>query len=147
MWMLVRKNAISSDGDGTRLLAASPDSADRGDAWRWSVRSVLDPGGQRRITVEADEHAVRSSSTDHSDGESLDLERRPGDQIVLTLTQGEALIADRHGPWRRWLSAGDVFVVEGEEQESLRLTLTPGHGEARVIRLEPIGDVPLRWVP
>lgn len=147
MWMLIRENAIPTDEDGTRLLAASPDTADRGDVWRWSVRSVPDAAGERHVSLDADERTVIASATTHREGESLDLERRPGTQIVLTLTEGQALIADRNGPWRRWLNAGDVFVVEGEEQESLRFTLTPGQGVAKVIRLEPTGDTPLRWVP
>ncbi len=145
--MLIRENAIAIDDDGMRLLAASPDTADRGDAWRWSVRSVVDADGDRQVICDADESSVRNSATSHRDGESVDLERLSGAQIVLTLTEGEGLLADRNGPWRRWLRAGDVFVVEGEEHESLRLTLTPGQGVARVIRLEPVDDLPLRWVP
>lgn len=147
MWMLIRENAIPMDDDGTRLLAASPDTPDRGDAWRWSVRSVTNAAGDRRIILDIDEQVVRGHATTHSDGECLDLERSPGTQIVLTLTEGQALVTDREGPSRRWLGAGDVFVVEGEQAESLRFALTPGQGVAQVIRLEPTGDAPLRWVP
>lgn len=147
MWMLVRANAISRESDGSRRLAACPDSDDRGEAWRWTVTSEEEPPGARQIGVATDDRYVRGSQTDYADGISADIERRPGCQLVITATAGEVLVADLSGPWRRWLREGDVFVVEGEEHERLRLTLTPGESRATVVELSPVGELPLRWVP
>ena len=46
MWMLIRANALGGETapeSGARILAACPDSAERGDPWRWTVE--LDESG------------------------------------------------------------------------------------------------------
>ena len=59
MWMLVRDNAISVEPDGTRTLAACPDSDDRGESWVWSVRRVPEPDGRWRVRVDVDPEQVQ----------------------------------------------------------------------------------------
>ena len=60
---------------------------------------------------------------------------------------GEHLIAHATGPWKRWVAPGDVFVVEGEETESLRLRPAPGGAKVALVRLRPTTAPALRWVP
>ncbi len=83
----------------------------------------------------------------HSGGKALDLSREAGSQLVVVPLAGETLVSDSTGPWHRWLFPGDVFVVEGEEHESLRLTPAPKPSHVAVLRLSPRGDDALRWVP
>jgi hypothetical protein len=176
MWMLVRANADASRVDeaaGVTTLAASPDTADRGDPWRWSVRLVrsadaaadatvaaapaaLADGAERRLLrgpdgvrleVLTDPSHVVAAAHLHSGGEAVDLTRAAGSQLVVVPLEGEALVSDSTGPWRRWLSPGDVFVVEGEEHESLRLTPAPEPSHVAVLHLSPRGNDALRWVP
>ena len=143
MWMLVRDNAVAVEADGSRTLAACPDSDDRGEQWRWSVRTTAG----REVLVDTDDRHVSAERNDYAGGVSADLRRAAGAQLVIAAVSGEALVTDLSGPWRRWLRQGDVFVVEGEESEQLRLTLTPGDSRATVVSLTPVGDRPLRWVP
>ncbi|HEX5510369.1 MAG TPA: hypothetical protein VFX41_01525 [Actinomycetales bacterium] len=170
MWMLVRADSDASRVDeaaGVTTLAASPDTADRGDPWRWSVRllrsgeaapatptvadgaerQLLDGPDGVRVEVLSDPAHVRASARLHSGGKAVDLAREAGSQLVVVPLQGEALVSDSTGPWRRWLSPGDVFVVEGEEHESLRLTPAPEPSHVAVLRLSPCGNDALRWVP
>jgi len=171
MWMLVRADADASRLDeaaGVTTLAASPDTADRGDPWQWSVRLLppdngspaprpaVDDGAERRILegpegvrleVVTDPAHVAASAHLHSGGKAVDLVREAGSQLVVVPLEGEALISDSTGPWRRWLSPGDVFVVEGEERESLRLTPAPEPSHVAVLHLSPRGNDALRWVP
>jgi hypothetical protein len=147
MWMLVRDNAIHAEADGTRTLAACPDSDDRGEAWVWSVRRVPQPDGGWRVRVDVDPEQVQVVEDLHADGRLVELVRRPGEQIVVVAVDGTHVVADRNGPWTRRLRPGDVFVVEGEEQESLLVDPAPGPGRVSVVRLTPVGDRPLRWVP
>ena len=147
MWMLVRDNAIRPEVDGTRTLAACPDSDDRGEAWLWSVRRVPEPDGGWQVRVEVDPEQVRASQDVHADGQLVELVRQRGEQIVVVAVDGTHVVADRNGPWTRRLQPGDVFVVEGEEQESLLVDPAPGASRVSVVRLTPVGDGPLRWVP
>ena len=66
---------------------------------------------------------------------------------MVVAVQGTHVVADRNGPWRRRLHPGDVFVVEGEEQETLLVDPAPGTSRVSVVRLAPLGEQPLRWVP
>lgn len=146
--MLVRDNAIPAEADGTRTLAACPDSDDRGEAWVWSVRRVPDDrDGGWQVRVDVDPEQVTVSQDLHTDGHLVELARRPGEQIVVVAVDGTHVVADRNGPWTRRLRPGDVFVVEGEEQEALLVDPAPGLSRMAVVRLTPTGSQPLRWVP
>lgn len=158
MWMLVRGNAIEPDADGATTLAACPDSADRGDQWLWSVRRVRDAASEQtpgqssqqeepwRVAVDHDPDHISAQLTVHVD-ETVELTRLPGEELVVVPLTGEHLIAHATGPWRRWVSPGDVFVVEGEETESLRLRPAPGGARVALVRLRPTTIPALRWVP
>ena len=159
MWMLVRGNAIEPDADGATTLAACPDSAERGDQWLWSVRRVRDdaaeqpPGGPSqqqqgawRVAVDHDPEHISAQVTLYVD-ETVELTRLPGEELVVVPLAGEHLIALATGPWRRWVSPGDVFVVEGEETESLRVQPAPGGARVALVRLAPRTAPALRWVP
>lgn len=156
MWMLVRGNAIEPEPDGSLTLAACPDSAERGDQWMWSVRQV--PEGTAapdessvipapwRLAVDHDPEHITTETTVHVD-EAVDLTRAPGEEVVVVPLTGEHLIAHATGPWKRWVAPGDVFVVEGEDTEQLRLTPAPGGARVALIRLRPTSAHALRWVP
>jgi hypothetical protein len=152
--MLVRDGAMVNESTGPdpacteQVLAACPDSPGRGDEWRWTVSRVSQAAPERswgvRVTVDdafvAAEHIVVEAPTEHR------LRRESGEEIVVVAELGRHLIQDATGPWMRYLDAGDVFVVEGEEPEHLVLT-AGADSRASVVRLTPKGDHPLRWVP
>lgn len=148
--MLVRGNAAVPDADGTTTLAACPDSPERGDQWLWSVRRVpgteAESGSPWRVVVDHDRDHIRADLTIHRD-EVVELTRSPGEELVVVPLTGEHLIAHATGPWKRWVAPGDVFVVEGEETESLRLRPAPGGAEVALVRLRPTTVRALRWVP
>lgn len=158
MWMLVRGNATSPDADGATTLAACPDSPERGDPWRWSVRRIRVHGSahapgptpqaadQWRVAVDHDPDHIQAELTMHV-GEALELTRLPGEELVVVPLRGQHLIAHATGPWRRWVSPGDVFVVEGEQTEELLLRPAPGGARVALVRLSPTTAPALRWVP
>lgn len=157
MWMLVRANAAELDADGVGTLAACPDTGDRGEPWLWSVRRVLadaaadagapDAVGARwRVVVDHDPDQVDVEVLSHRD-EVVELTRTSGEEVVVVPLAGEYLVAHATGPWRRWVAPGDVFVVEGEDTERLRLTPAPGGASVTVVRLRPTRERALRWVP
>jgi hypothetical protein len=57
------------------------------------------------------------------------------------------LVSAENGPWERWLKPGDVFIVEGEEEESLRLSLAAPPSKVSVVSMAPKRANALRWVP
>lgn len=175
MWILVRADADTSrfdPSDGITTLAASPDTGDRGDPWRWSVRigpgiEHSDDGGTARRTlgegtvaestvirrdgngleVLTDPAFVTAHASAYDEGGAVGLTRKPGSQLVIVPLAGQALVADAHGPWHRELAAHDVFIVEGEALERLRLTPSSPPSCSIAVHLVPVGDEPLRWVP
>ena len=140
MWMLVRAGAE----DCPRTLAACPDTPDRGEPWRWTVRLEADGGGGLRVGVEVDtDHVLARQETHH---DRTDLHRSPGEILVVVPLQGACGVAVVDGPWRRDLDAGDVLVAEGEDAEVLRLV--PGDGaRTDVVRVTSTTSTSLRWVP
>lgn len=148
MWMLIRANDLGAARapSGARILAANPDSAERGDPWRWAVQ--LDetvPQAAAAVTVNDDHVSYRST---RYDGNYTGVLRRDaGEQIVMAALSGEALVAAEDGPWKRWLRPGDTFIVEGEDPEAIRLSLTAGESAVQVITLSPTRAKVLRWVP
>ena len=164
MWMLVRANALGTETQPdrrTRTLAACPDSAERGDPWRWTISladpAVADsaeagagaPGSMEpgAVAVSADPEHIRTKTQQYGDGYTGLLHRPAGTQLVIAGLAGEALVAAADGPWERWLRPGDVFVVEGEDDESLRLSLPAGLARVEVVTLAPVRAHALRWVP
>ena len=177
MWMLVRAGPRPGAGDdgaspsGVTTLAGCPDTPGRGDPWRWTARlvtaSVADdrrvaavPGHLGRVDrhiVEGPDGAavellvdpdhVDASVVAHSGAQPVRLTREAGSELVVVPLAGEALVTDSTGPWRRSLRPGDVFVVEGQQPETLLLIPAPEPSMVAVLRLAPTGDQPLRWVP
>lgn len=147
--MLVRDGALDpSAHPKERVLAACPDSPERGDAWHWTVSRVDSAAPERgwSVRVAVDEDLVSAEHVVVSEPGEQVLTRNGGEELVVVAERGRQLIQDATGPWLRWLEAGDVFVVEGEEPE--RLVLTAGtDSRFSVVRLTPTGDQPLRWVP
>lgn len=149
MWMLVRADALDcywDDADGHRVLAACPDTDERGDPWRWSAR-LEGTGPDAVVGIEADPEFIAVSSTLYSDGFSGTVERSSGHQLVITALAGQVLVAAAEGPWERWLSPGDVFIAEGEDDETLRISLDRDGTRVSAISLAPKRAAALRWVP
>lgn len=147
MWMLVRANALGSDmqpDEKTKTLAACPDTAERGDPWRWTVS--LDET-QSGISVSVDRDFIELDVTDYADGHTGLLHRPAGHQLIVAALAGEALVSAENGPWERWLKPGDVFIVEGEEEETLRLSLAAPPSKVSVVSMAPKHANALRWVP
>jgi len=149
MWMLVRANALGRDEpgpDGRRVLAACPDTAERGDPWRWSVGLQDGPDGAV-ATATTDETYVVHRDELFAGRHTGTVVRPAGDVLVVAVLRGEALVAVEDGPWERWVRPGDVFVLEGEDDELLRISLAGGDSAATVFVLSPTTPRALRWVP
>jgi len=149
MWMLVRSNALGRDElhGQQRVLAACPDTGERGDPWRWTVAVRHEPQG-RVATVETDGDFLASSELILNGGESCSLTRASGEVLVATVLAGQARIASVTGPWERWIRPDDVFVLEGEDDEDIRISLDGAQARASVFRLTPNNAArALRWVP
>ena len=95
-------------------------------------------GGLRTLAVE---------TTVYTDSHTGIIERASGHQMVLTALNGQMLVAAADGPWERWLHPGDVFIVEGEDDERLRISLAGADARASVTMLAPRRAAALRWVP
>lgn len=148
MWMLVRAGALGGEeqSERSRTLAACPDSPDRGDPWRWTV-SLREGGGPPTLDTEFDPDYIALARQEFRGGETATLTRDEGRQLVIAVLHGEALVAATDGPWERWLRPGDVFIIEGEESETVRLSLTAGDSRVEVVSLAPRRAHALRWVP
>lgn len=149
MWMLVRSSALGRDElrGQQRVLAACPDTGERGDPWRWTVAVRYEPHGPM-ATVETDGDFLASSELVLNGGESRSLTRASGEVLVATVLAGQARIASVTGPWERWIQPDDVFVLEGEEDEDIRISLDGAGARASVFRLSPNNAArALRWVP
>ncbi|MGP5690290.1 hypothetical protein [Glutamicibacter ardleyensis] len=149
MWMLVRADSLDDyweAGQGQRTLAANPDTDERGDPWRWTARLAERDSGPE-VLIDADPDYIGVQTSVYTDGHTGTVERPAGHQLVVTSLHGEVLIAAVDGPWERWLKPGDVFIVEGEEDESLRVSLTAPDAKVSVTVLAPRRAAALRWVP
>lgn len=149
MWLLVRADSLDEYWDhseGLRILAACPDTDERGDPWRWTaLLAERVDGGE--VLIEADENYIGVETTVYADGYTGTIERVAGNQLVLTALNGQVLVSAVDGPWERWLNPGDVFVVEGEDNETLRISLDDAGARASATMLTPRRAAALRWVP
>lgn len=149
MWLLVRKDSLDDywdAGTGQRILAACPDTDERGDPWRWTARLTGHASGPE-VHIEADPSYIGVRTSVHDEGYTGVVERAAGHQMVVTSLHGQVLVSAVDGPWERWLNPGDVFIVEGEDAESLRLSLTHPGARVSVTTLAPRRAAALRWVP
>ena len=149
MWLLVRAGSLDDywdSGEGHRTLAACPDTDERGDPWRWTARlAELEAGSE--VLVDADPDFIEVNTTVYTAGYTGIIDRAAGHQTVIASLSGQMLIAAVDGPWESWLNPGDVFIVEGEEDESLRISLTAPDARVSVTMLAPRRAAALRWVP
>ncbi|MFF5791960.1 hypothetical protein ACFY5D_07935 [Paeniglutamicibacter sp. NPDC012692] len=149
MWLLVRADSLDEYWDpaeGIRTLAACPDTDERGDPWRWTARLAEHANGSE-VLIEADPDFIGVETTVYTDGYTGTIERTSGHQLVMAALEGQVLVAAVDGPWERWLNPGDVFVVEGEDDETLRISLAAPGSRASATKLAPRRAAALRWVP
>lgn len=142
VWMLVRdaeRSAVQED-----VLAACPDSPERGDAWMWTIRRTGD--GQYGVEVDTDPDAVIAEQRWLEGADDVRVEHASGEAVAVVPVHGAHTVAVNGGPWTRTLDPGDVFVVEGEEDDHLVVSGAPT-GTVCVVHLRPVTDSPLRWVP
>jgi hypothetical protein len=167
MWMLERASESTLDAQDFHQLAACPDTHGRGDKWRWAVNFVRQnadefmpigaPDNRINCVIEVDGHDALVISHDpalistlvevNEQNSNLQIERKSGTQVLVVPLFGEALVAAPNGVWKRLLHPGDVFVIEGEEEETLFLTPSPDLTRIVVIHLESNTAQALRWVP
>lgn len=149
MWLLVRKDAVDDYWESSsdqRVLAANPDTDERGDPWRWTAQMVEDAKGSR-VQFDVNPDYINVQTDEYTDGYSGEITRPAGHQLLITSLVGEVLVSAVDGPWKRWLSPGDVFIIEGEEEEKLRISLTAPDAKVSVTVLQPLKAPVLRWVP
>ena len=154
MRLLLRANA-HRPVDGGVEVAASPDTPTRPDPWAWQIRLhddalatdaggtrvALGPGGRwGALQVDSDPALVRHElEVLRLDG-STEVSRDEADLVALVVTDGSALVEDRHA-----LATGDAMVFTGDDPLTVRTT-APG-GEVVLVRLRPVTDVEVGWVP
>jgi redox-sensitive bicupin YhaK (pirin superfamily) len=152
MRLLLRANAHRAVAGGVEV-AASPDTPTRPDPWAWQIRlhdtiaadggaSVeLAAGGRwRSLQVDTDPALVRPElEVLRLDG-TTEVSREEADLVALVVTDGSALVEDRHA-----LATGDAMVFTGDDPLAVRTT-APG-GEVVLVRLRPVSDVEVGWVP
>ena len=106
---------------------------------------IAAPHGHQRVNTTGTPWLATAGSGDVLAG--LVVERASGTQTVIAVLSGQALVAAVDGPWERWLHPGDVFIVEGEDDETLRVSLDGPTSRVSVTALVPRHAAALRWVP
>lgn len=159
MWMLSRGSALDASGEAAtvgaaytaragdgRVLASCPDSPERGDRWKWTIRLT---GAEPHAGVDIDhdpELVTITRTTVEGPGEK-DLDRATGRQFVIVPVAGACQISIAGGPWARDITPGDVYIAEGEEPETLRISAADARTRVEAIEIAAADGSPLRWVP
>jgi hypothetical protein len=169
MWMLERGDALVA-GTETHQLAACPDTFGRGDRWKWSIAAVsgnvdewfpvgadhssyksevieIDLAAKTSIAIGYDPRFVSIQIRIAEKSEQLEVKRDGGSEVAVIPLFGEALVVAPNGAWKRWLTSGDTFVIEGEDDETLFVTPSPELTRVVVIQIHPTIPQALRWVP
>ena len=169
MWMLERGDPFA-EGRTTHQLAACPDTFGRGDRWKWSIDVVsgrvdewipigadkssyacevveLDVAAKTAIAIGYDPKYVNIQVRIAEKSEQLEVSRVGGSEVAVIPLFGEALVVAPNGAWKRWLTSGDTFVIEGEDDEALFVTPSPEITRVVVVQIHPTTDQALRWVP
>jgi hypothetical protein len=157
MRLLLRANAHRRTDEGSIEIAASPDTPNR-ERWQWHIRLdeveagstpeeqgvQLSCGDARQLRLQAATHAetVRAETEVHQVEQPLVIRRPATDVLVLLVHQGEALIEQRHR-----LTELDALVLEGDDPLEVIVEPTTAPTGLAVIRLRPVSDRPLAWVP
>lgn len=167
--MLERGEALA-DGISTHQLAACPDTFGRGDRWKWTIAAVsgstsewfpvgadsssyrcevidIDIAAKTAIAIGYDPKFVSIQLRVAEKSEQLEVNREGGSEVAVIPLFGEALVVAPNGAWKRWLTSGDTFVIEGEDDEKLFVTPSPELTRVVVIQIHPTTPQALRWVP
>lgn len=159
MWMLSRGNSLDAAGEaatigadytaGTgegRVLASCPDSPERGDRWKWTVRLTgVEP--HAGVLVDHDPEEVTITRTTVEGPGETELPRASGRQFVIVPVAGACQIGIVGGPWARDITPGDVYIAEGEETETLRISAADARTRVEAIEIAGADGSPVRWVP
>lgn len=167
--MLERGDALDH-GIRTHQLAACPDTFGRGDRWKWSITALventndwlpvgadqnsfscevidIDVAAKTAIAIGYDPRFVSVCIRITEKSEQLEVNRTGGSEVAVIPLFGEAFVAAPNGAWKRWLSSGDTFVIEGEDDETLFVTPSPELTRVVVVEIHPTTPQALRWVP
>ncbi|GGS13169.1 hypothetical protein GCM10010269_60560 [Streptomyces humidus] len=160
MRLLLRANAHRQVASACWEVAASPDTPRR-EPWQWQVRLLT--GGQgpsdlpsetsRRVaaplpggaTVEivADSLTAAPAVDVLDPSPSLTVVRTEGELMVLIASGGRVLVEDRH-----LLAEADALVLAGDDPLSVSVHRSDGSdSRVAVVRLTPVADSALSWVP
>lgn len=159
--VIVRAGVIAREVEafGRRKVAAAPDSGRANEPWQWrltvgeqsstdvsSSRQDLifdDPVTGRREVLElaCETNLVRGSINSEEFESRHELRRREGELVVVYVHSGQ-LAFDRHT-----LSTGDAAIVSGDEHYEVMTQPVSGRTDAALIRLEPVSETGLVWIP
>lgn len=158
------------EGTDTHQLAACPDTFGRGDRWKWSITAIsgsvddwfpigadsssyacevieIDLAAKMAIAIGYDPKYVLIQTRIAEKSQQLEVNRIGGSEVAVIPLFGEALVAAPNGAWNRWLTSGDTFVIEGEDDETLFVTPSPELTRVVVVQIHPTIPQALRWVP
>lgn len=166
MWMLEREAGVLRDGETSHQLAACPDTFGRGDVWKWAVGRVaasahFSPQG---APVDAETFVIELADgtslvlahdqrhvaidVDIFDGDtSVVVSRKSGSEVLIVPLDGSAHVEAPNKAWKRDLSAGDIFIIEGEDDEVLHVDSTSSPCRIASIHISSTSPQALRWVP
>ncbi|KUO12371.1 hypothetical protein [Streptomyces sp. DSM 15324] len=160
MRLLLRANAHRHVGGACWEVAASPDTPRR-ERWQWQVcllagdRGHADapsptalrvaaplPGGTT-VEVAADPLTVAPAVEVLDPGSSPTVVRTDGELVVLIASGGRVLVEERH-----LLADADALVLAGDDPLVVGVRRPDGSdSRLAVVRLAPVQDSALSWVP
>jgi hypothetical protein len=157
MRLLLRANAHRALDDTSLEIAASPDTPDR-ERWQWHVRLhatptagdgttvtapvVLQDGSTGTLEVNADPRRISAAIQVLPVETHLELDRAEPELVVLLVVGGAALVEGRH-----LLAERDALVLQGDDPLRVGIDAATGCVSAAVVRLRPLHDRVLAWVP
>ncbi len=157
MRLLLRANAHRILDGESEEIAASPDTPNR-ESWQWHIRLhtgtpalpngvvarpiLLQDGSSATLEVAADPEQVDAHSEILPVPAHADLVRSQAELMVLLVVGGAALVEGRH-----LLEERDALVLEGDDPLRVGIDAAAGSVTVAVIRLHPVGERALAWVP
>lgn len=157
MRLLLRANAHHPIDATSTEIAASPDTPHR-ERWQWHVRLhagaagpdgdavtapvVLADGSVATLEVAADREHVDPQVEILPVDAHVELTRGEPELLVLIVIGGAALVEGRH-----LLTERDALVFQGDDPLRVGIDAAAGSVSAAVVRLRPVRDRVLAWVP
>ncbi len=125
--------------DGSTVLACSPDTAERDEPWRWTLR--LDDGA---VSVDVADGVIAEQSEHVA---AVTLHRAAGTLVAVVGISGSCEVRPADGPWARDVGPGDLFVAEDDRAEPIALQPADDTTRVTVVVMRNADGTALRWVP